>query len=197
MSYDPTVPQANQFISTSQPIIQGNFNKLNVDFGVDHNANTTPLLNGNGEHKKITFTNVGTPPYPILGTKSYAYSKFVDPVLPGTLTYVEYQSGGTDVISGLAPLSPMTPRAVLYGVTTAVPACTILRSFNVASAILVGGNANITFQEPMADLNYLVLNISEVIFGSFFLLSNKTLTGFSMFFGAPPGAGIKFGFVVF
>lgn len=198
MTYDPTVPQANQFISTSQPIIQANFNKLNVDFGVDHNPNTTPLLNGNGEHKKITFTNVGTPPYPINGTKSYEYSNFID-TTPGTLTYVQYQSAGTDVISGLAPVAPMSPRALLYGITTALPPVTINRSFNIASATVTGifpnTPINIVFQENLSDLNYIVFAMIEGS-SAVMAVSNKALSGFTLSSGFFP-PGVPFAVMVF
>lgn len=196
MTYDPTVPQANQFISTSQPIIQANFNKLNVDFNVDHNPYTTPIGAGNGEHKRITFTNVGTPPYPISGTKSYGYSEFID-TTPGTLTYVNYQSAGTDVISGLAPVCPMSPRALLYGEVIAGPAINILRSFNVATATLPGFIV-VTFQEPLPDTNYLVFATRE---GAFVLTTGipaKATTGFTLNLGTGTNvAGNRFGFMVF
>ena len=192
MTYDPTVPQANQFISTSQPIIQANFNKLNVDFNVDHNPYTTPIGAGNGEHKRITFTNVGTPPYTIAGTKSYAYSEFID-TTPGTLTYVNYQSAGTDAISGLAPVCPISPRCLFYGQFLVGPTFNLLRSFNVSS-VVVAGFIVVTFQEPLPDTNYIVLVSKEnVPIGGIFA---KSTTGFSINQGVTP-FGTGFGCVVF
>lgn len=198
MTYDPTVPQANQFISTSQPIIQANFNKLNVDFNVDHNPYTTPIGAGNGEHKRITFTNVGTPPYPISGTKSYGYSEFID-TTPGTLTYLNYQSAGTDAISGLAPVCQMTARALLYvEIIAPVPTISIARSFNIASVTFPVSSQFpvIVFQEPLPDTNYIVLPIREFPYTNSLVISKAT-TGFSLNLGIGSNLGNRFGFMVF
>lgn len=184
MTYDPTVPQAAQFISTSQPIIQGNFDKLNVDFSVDHFPNTTPVAPGsqNGQHQKITYGILGVPPYPITSLQSYAYSKLIDPGTPGTLTSLEYQSSGTDVISGVAPICPITPRCLLSFTSAG---SVINRSFNVLSAVAVGNQLTVTFQEPAPDTNYLIFFTVQL---SFFAIAasvfSRSLTNFVIVAGA-------------
>ena len=58
MSYDPAVPQANQRISATQPIILANFAYLNAAFRQDHAFNGNEInAQAPGTHQKISLPN--------------------------------------------------------------------------------------------------------------------------------------------
>ncbi len=53
MTYIPTRPTANEDLSDSQPIIQGNFSKADTSFGIDHYSFSNATVN-NGKHNQVT-----------------------------------------------------------------------------------------------------------------------------------------------
>lgn len=55
--YTPAVPQANQQIAATQPIIEANFQYLPVMLGVDHSFTNNTSTAGDGFHKQITMAN--------------------------------------------------------------------------------------------------------------------------------------------
>lgn len=59
-TYTPGVPQATDLPSDNQTEFLANFTLLNQFFGVDHVPFLNGTSNGNGFHKKITFTNPTT-----------------------------------------------------------------------------------------------------------------------------------------
>lgn len=71
-TYNDAIPQPGDFLSQSQGEILGNFDQLNVQFGVDHTAFNTGSGNGDGFHKKVTFPGTAsfTPP---AGTESVIF----------------------------------------------------------------------------------------------------------------------------
>jgi hypothetical protein len=63
-TYNAAIPQPSNLISNSQSQIFGNFDQLNNQFAIDHTAFNTGSGNGDGFHKKITFSNVLATPSP-------------------------------------------------------------------------------------------------------------------------------------
>ena len=51
--YIPTIPQAGDDLSDSQPQILGNFSKADTSFGIDHYKFSNATVN-NGKHNKVT-----------------------------------------------------------------------------------------------------------------------------------------------
>jgi hypothetical protein len=90
MTYNPNIPQATDLISNSQPQILANFNQLNVQFGVDHQAFNTGSGNGDGTHKQITFDNAPTEPTPS-GTISNIF-----PLLVGSNQELFFKNASTE-----------------------------------------------------------------------------------------------------
>lgn len=76
MTYNPSIPQPTDLISTSQGQILANFGQLNSQFSTDHVAFNTGSGNGDGTHKKITFDNAPAAPTPT-GTISNMYPSSV------------------------------------------------------------------------------------------------------------------------
>jgi hypothetical protein len=90
MTYNPNIPQATDLISNSQSQILANFNQLNVQFGVDHQAFNTGSGNGDGTHKQITFDNAPTEPTPS-GTISNIF-----PLLVGSNQELFFKNASTE-----------------------------------------------------------------------------------------------------
>jgi hypothetical protein len=73
MAYDNNIPQANDLISQSQAQILENFSQLDTQYSGDHVAFSAAT--NNGEHTKVSFSNVSAPgaqtdPKSVLYTKS-------------------------------------------------------------------------------------------------------------------------------
>lgn len=58
MTYNPSIPNATDLISTSQGEIKTNFTQLDTQFGIDHINFKNGGVNGTGFHKKVTFSGV-------------------------------------------------------------------------------------------------------------------------------------------
>jgi hypothetical protein len=73
MAWTPAIPTAVQFISISQPLIQGNFLALDAWSQVDHSpiASAMPALNG--FHYKTTFVPQNNPPFAAVPTFPVGY----------------------------------------------------------------------------------------------------------------------------
>lgn len=77
MAYKANIPAAADLLSVSQGDLLENFSQLNTQFGVDHDALTTP---GDGFHKKVTIpVPLGSDPSPA-GTAGQVYTKDVSGV---------------------------------------------------------------------------------------------------------------------
>lgn len=72
MTYNATIPQSTDLISSSQPQILENFTQLNTQFSVDHTALTA--VSNNGDHIQLTFPSAQTTKT-ATGTISYVYPK--------------------------------------------------------------------------------------------------------------------------
>jgi hypothetical protein len=54
MTFDPTIPNANHFISADQPQITINFSQLNSIFDIDHIKYDDGTAGNRGKHKQVT-----------------------------------------------------------------------------------------------------------------------------------------------
>lgn len=161
MSYDPTVPQGPQFFSASQPIIQGNFNKLNADFSIDHLPFTTGVGAGQGEHKKITFNDVqAVPPVGFIAPKGELFTQASTG--PNVFSDLYWGAKGTTTPAlNPVPISRLTGG----GVTAAAwvkfdVAGAILAQYNVSAVGVAGTNFTINFTRIFTNSNYVVLALS-------------------------------------
>lgn len=106
MAYDNTVPQANQQISASQPIIQGNFNFLESAIGQEHNFDTSDPTKT--YHKQASMPNEADPVALPAGTNGIYYvnggePKFYDGTTNWFLALSQISGGvnsGTKTING-------------------------------------------------------------------------------------------------
>lgn len=90
MSYNPSIPQPTDNLSTSQGQMLNNFFQLNAQYAVDHVAFNTGSGNGDGSHKKITFDNAAPEPSPT-GTISNIF-----PLLVGSNQELFFKNASTD-----------------------------------------------------------------------------------------------------
>lgn len=151
MVYTSTVPQGNQQIATTQPLIQGNFGFLATGIGVDHNFNAS----GSGTdmyHLQASMPNKADPLANIAGTNGQYYigggqPKFYNAtqvggfVLPPCNAYIQFNGSGSS-----GPLN--------------AGGNSIRASFNInagASTHDSAGEYTITFANTLPSANYLVL----------------------------------------
>jgi len=160
MSYDPLTPSANQFISASQPIIQGNFAKADSDFSVDHKSFQTAVGSGQGEHKKITFNDVTAIPG-LAAPKASLYTRTLTDVK--VAPFFQNDAAATDEF-------PMFPGLAAWVAANGVTGV-IQSSFNVVSVIHAGvGSYFVTFQKPFLAADYCVCSTSNMPVGGGFAI---------------------------
>jgi hypothetical protein len=82
MSYNPDIPQASDFISSSQGDLLTNFQALNTVFAVDHNTFNAP--SNAGTHLKVTLPTTLSPPPTVTGLGSAYYSTTYTPASPAS-----------------------------------------------------------------------------------------------------------------
>lgn len=162
MSYTTNVPQASQFISDSQPLIQTNFSQLNTQISVDHVALTAG--SGNGQHKQISLSTYGVTPYTNTATQSYVYSRGVANG-SSLRSCLEYQAS-----QAAANLLPVTPKAMVRFNSSGVIQAGY--SFNVTSVTLAAPVFTVNFTEALANTNYFVMVSTET--------SSTTITTYSV-----------------
>ena len=139
MVYTNNVPQGNQQIATTQPLIQANFGFLATGIGVEHNFNAA----GSGTdmyHLAASMPNKALSPSLPAGTNGqYFVSSGIAYFYDGTKNY---------------PLSAFPVRAAVnFDGTVASP--TIRSSFNVTSITKNGtGDYTINFTSALPSANY-------------------------------------------
>lgn len=82
-TYLPSIPNADDLISSSQGQIKTNFTQLNNQFGVDHTEFNNGGVNGDGFHKKVTFTAPIASPS-VSSTQGIAYPKTSTIITPSS-----------------------------------------------------------------------------------------------------------------
>ena len=94
MTFNPSIPQANDIISSSQPQILTNFTQLNTLFGIDHIEYDNATAANRGKHNKITFIQQAADPAPPAGeialyTKNVGGTPrlFIQEQAPGSAIY--------------------------------------------------------------------------------------------------------------
>lgn len=205
MSYDPSVPTGPQFFSASQPIIQGNFNKANSDFGVDHKPFTTGVGAGEGEHTKVTFNNIqAVPPVTFVAPKGELFTRAS--AGPNVFSDLFWGAkGSTTPALNAVPLAKLTGG----GITTAcwgtfdlnqgsgqapIASVAVLDSYNVANIAYAGGGTpvvTVSFSRPFLNINYMAfLGSSNASNPSGTISGVATLATGSMNFTISVGASV-------
>ena len=153
-TYDPSIPQPTDLLSTSQGELLTNFTQLNSQFGVEHTPFNNGGSNGDGLHLQATMPNVAAPsPTPNTGYGTYYGSK--TGTLAGTITEAVYISGDAANATNVAILSAIKA----WGTFTASnPTATAVDGFNFGSvAYLTVGNYDVTFTNALPNTHYGVL----------------------------------------
>lgn len=140
MTYNASIPQGSDFLSTSQGQILDNFGQLNTQFAIDHTAFNTGSGNGNGFHKKVTLPDqTGSIP------SSAADQVVVYGKTDSSISAPYYKRDG---LATVFPLSPIKAFAMLTGAGSSVDP-TINRSYNIASVTCSVSVFTVTLSEPM------------------------------------------------
>lgn len=149
MTYNPSIPQANDIISQSQGQILTNFNQANTIFDVDHVTFDNATVANRGKHDKSTYVELAADPVTAFNEVA-VYSKdtgtqpdvFVRLENNGT---VERMTGGG--ITAAAYCS-------FVGATGALQA----NSFNVTGVVRpFAGQYTVTFTRPFTNANYVAV----------------------------------------
>lgn len=154
MSFDPTVPKANDLLSQSQGDLVVNFNQLNEIFGnaaaSDHYAFNNATASLRGLHKHVTFPVVVVDPG-LANPASSAYAKTVSAASElffqnGTLAANVKQLTGltlaTSIVAGATQYTFMSP----WGIR-----------FILGEATVSSGGTVISFTTPFTSLIYCAL----------------------------------------
>ena len=165
MTYTLGIPDANQSPATQQAPLQTNTNLVDQYFGVDHVRYTAAT--GQGEHLKVTLTNVQPDPV-LVAPKSQLYSKAVSGPADQQLFFAN--QAGVQQLSGNAvqPIKAwgvFTITAVTSPQPTTYPTQLLQPSFNVQS--ITGAPADdgnfwvVTMQNALPSTNYVVIATAQ------------------------------------
>ncbi len=101
MSYNPSIPQADDLISESQLAIQTNFSQLNTIFEKDHVEYDNATTADRGKHKQSTYPDSSSDPA-TAGNELALYSKDVG---GNSRFFMRQESSGTVIqLSGIDPV---------------------------------------------------------------------------------------------
>lgn len=149
MTYSPTIPQALDLLSQSQPAIQANFQQANAIFGINHvnYDNSLPagaIATDRGKHVQIVMKipNV-TPPITTADEGSLYIANS-----GGVREQLRYRRESNGLVFGLTEW--MGGTATFVGATGAIS-----QSFNVAGIVRTAvGRYTITFTTALVNANY-------------------------------------------
>lgn len=151
MTYNPTIPQANDLISQSQGQIQTNFSQADTIFDANHYTFDNATVANRGKHRYSSYVEQGSDPATAAGDVAI-YSK--DSGTRPVLFFREESNGAVNRLTG--------------GGITAAAWCqfngstlTINAQYNIASIIRTGGGApagdyTLTFTSAFSSTNYAV-----------------------------------------
>lgn len=186
MTYNPSIPQATDNLSTSQGQILNNFTQLNTVFSVDHFAFDDVTSTLRGKHRQCTFESLGADPT-TLANEVALYNKSNE-------LYIRQQSNATafKLIGNF--LAAQNGYITLYG--------SILMQWG--RGFIAGGatNTTVTFPVAFSGTAYMVVDTpyNNPITGSTpreFGAESITATNFVAvaFNGVVPGGGCNFGWI--
>jgi hypothetical protein len=111
MTYNPGIPQANEFISQSQGQILTNFSQLDTVFAQDHIELDDATVADRGKHKQVTLKELAAGPA-TTSTEIALYSKDVS---GSTQLFYRLPSSGTEVQMTGSFLAAQNGHALLFG----------------------------------------------------------------------------------
>lgn len=184
MSFNPSIPSAEDLISVSQSDIQTNFSQINSVFGVDH-VTLFPSVANSGKHKQVTLPELESAPSTAVNEGAvYTAQGTVSAV---TELYFRKENNGTSIpLTGDATLSP-------EGQTT-LPGGVIMKW---GTATVVGSNeaATITFPTAFSTSVYnVMLQVTTIlrpenpeyfvssVTTSSFVINSQTTSGSKIFY---------------
>lgn len=127
MTYDNTVPQGNQQIATTQPIIQGNFDFIQTDLQVEHifNGNTPFGAQAEGTHLQASMPNQTVDPsskpsgtagiYYVKGGVPKFYNTAANFIAMGTKQMVPFNAAINNIPASTAVPASIIPATNLQG----------------------------------------------------------------------------------
>ena len=135
MPYDPNSPSANQLLSTSQPIIQGNFTILQNVFDVNH-VDYNAGINA-GKHIYVELPAQASAPPIVFATGEIATYSFLNPTTAVNELYVNKTNQATvvQVPMTASTLSISSAPASNSGMWTYLPSGLLLKSGSNAGAL--------------------------------------------------------------
>lgn len=169
MTFDPSIPQANDALKASQSALLTNFTQLNAQFGVDHDPFEDLGSNGDGKHKQVTFRNVAAPiaqldPQSILYTKLGTGGVYTNHVLP----FFRNESGELPVLPDLQQSG--TDLGFQFG--------NMIINFGTGTILSGSSSANVTWKIPFTTSAFIALASKNSIgIGPSGLSANLTSSG--------------------
>ena len=153
MVYNPSIPQPTNLISSSQADLLENFNQLNTQFSEDHVALNS--ASDNGEHTKVTYSNVLVADPNLAQPKGSLYTKALTSSKADL--FFQNDNAGTDVrrVMTISAWVAFVPSAVngnqtitqSENITTVVrssPGAGILYTFNFTNNLVASYGVNET-----------------------------------------------------
>lgn len=177
MTFNANIPQASDIISNSQAQLLANFQQLNTQFGVDHNAFNTGSGNGNGHHKLINFDQAASAPSPT-GTESGLYPFSVGGLIQLLFKNASktYQLTGLTITTSGSNNGLTTPWGIILNWGTMTPSS--------------GGTA-VTFAVPFTSSAYVFCqaqSTSTANTANIITPSNVSTTGFNAYSSGSPSS---------
>ncbi len=94
MAYDPNIPQPTDDLSDSQVALLGNFQQLNISFGIDHYTFSNGTSN-NGKHNQVTTPLIVGGVHPVTAA---AEPKFYGMQDSANLGVIQYSRGPSNAV---------------------------------------------------------------------------------------------------
>ena len=115
MAWTPDTPQAAQFISVTQPLIEGNFQALDTWSQVDHSTIDSATPNANGYHYASTYFPLnGLAPhvFPANYTGFYSKTPTVPPLTTTNEIFCHFQNGDEKPITAARSPNLVAPNGL-------------------------------------------------------------------------------------
>jgi hypothetical protein len=149
MVYTNNIPQGNQQVATTQPLIQGNFEFIQTDLQVEHSFNGNVGGLTEGVHLKASMPNQADPVSLPAGTNGMYYVSGGQPKFyNGVASFIQFGNQQQNIISGVAALTAagfsnvFTMPASSYGYYFIAP---VADSLNVVGSSFIFSNTTALF----------------------------------------------------
>lgn len=157
MTYNPNIPQANDRIADSQPVILQNFQSLNTIYGTDHYPYDDASTNAT-KHKHITLPDQAVAPG-VLPTPAASNCAIFSTTVAAN-TYPLLRKDGTTTNYQLMPIKAY---ALFTAVNLLNPTSLFTLPYANVSAItrVSQGIYQITFIDPLPSVNYGAITVIQ------------------------------------